>query len=393
MATFAEKARWIRVSTAEALASLLDNVKVQARPPFQYTADPPCHASASGESFHFGDAPGGGIAVSCWSCCRGSGSWASMVDRIEEHIGYAIQARRPDGHLRYRFGAREQHAPPGSRPMARNPVQLFGTECQGLTLGKVLEAPVFFAGRAGRKAAYQVKIGEEWYACRQSLRDADGGLEIARFGGHGWWTKPDTKERVRIQVWHWRSLSELQVQMNLLMEASGDRLQPCMALGGSEEHPYPLDICVIDFDYKPDLDSSREGAAFRDTFRERMIAAGAPVFLSSSGNGFHALFRQSEKWTRANRAARQGMDRYPADRQKTHSGAVVEIFMAGVRRHVVLRLERAIANDGSDQLLPVLSRQDVDSMIEDAALGRPSDLKSGALVQGSSNGGENGTTL
>ena len=67
--------------------------------------------------------------------------------------------------------------------------------------------------------------------------------------------------------------------------------------------------------------------------------------------------------------------------------------MAGVRRHVVLRLERAIANDGSDQLLPVLSRQDLDSMIEDAALGRPSDLKSGALVRGSSNGGGNGTTL
>ena len=144
---------------------------------------------------------------------------------------------------------------------------------------------------------------------------------------------------------------------------------PCMALGGEAEVPSPLDIVVIDFDFHPELDKEGAGQRFRDALRAAFVEAGCPVCVSTSGNGFHALGRMAPKWLEANRNVRQGEDRYPAARSLTHSGAVVEIFPAGVKRHMVVRLERAVANAGREVVLPVFTRVWLDDLIHREARG------------------------
>ena len=78
MAMFEEKAKtWKRIMTAEALAARMDNVQVRLRDEYEYIANPPCHASRSGESLHFGNVGIGSglsaIRISCWHCCKGRG--------------------------------------------------------------------------------------------------------------------------------------------------------------------------------------------------------------------------------------------------------------------------------------------------------------------------------
>ena len=425
MAMFEEKAKtWKRIMTAEALAARMDNVQVRLRDEYEYIANPPCHASRSGESLHFGNVGIGSglsaIRISCWHCCKGRGGWAGMMDRIEDHLGMAVHALRPDGELRYRWGApgpvsdslgtvprasskpRDTHgagvmdriedhlgmavhalrpdgelryrwgAPGpvsdslGTVPRASSrPRDTHGTECPpGFTLGDLLAQPVFFSGRG--KASFQRFQDGYHRGFRHSLKDADGGLQVARFGGWGWWTKPDTKERVRIQVWPWLPWDDLMERIEARHEPD---LLPCMALGGEAEVPSPLDIVVIDFDFHPELDKEGAGQRLRDALRAAFVEAGCPVCVSTSGNGFHALGRMAPKWLEANRNVRQGEDRYPAARSLTHGGAVVEIFPAGVKRHMVVRLERAVANAGREVVLPVFTRVWLDDLIHREARG------------------------
>ena len=92
MVTFAERARWPRISTAATLSYYLRNVQAKSRGGYQYTSDAPCHESknpGNGDSFHFGDATGGGLRISCWSC----GSGSTMVERLEDQFGRGLQVR------------------------------------------------------------------------------------------------------------------------------------------------------------------------------------------------------------------------------------------------------------------------------------------------------------
>ena len=390
MAMFEEKAKnWKRIMTAEALAARLDNVQVRLRDEYEYIANPPCHTSRSGESLHFGTVGTGlglfAIRISCWHCCNGKGGWAGMMDRIEDNLGMTVHALRPDGKLRYLWGAPGPVSDTsGMVPRATSrlhntcgtgcpsqftlatsrPRGTHGTECAPqFTLGDLLAQPVFFAGKG--KASFQRFQDGYHRGFRHSLKDADGGLRVARFGGWGWWTKPDTKKRVRIQVWPWLPWDALMARIDARPEPE---LLPCMALGGEAELSSPLDIVVIDFDFHPELDEEGAGQRFRDTLRAAFVEVGCPVFVSSSGNGFHALGRMATEWLEANRNVRQGADRYPAARSLTHSGAVVEIFPAGVKRHMVVRLERAVGNAGREVLLPVFTRTWLDDLIDREAL-------------------------
>ena len=247
---------------------------------------------------------------------------------------------------------------------ASRPRDTYGTECPaGFTLGDLLAQPVFFAGRG--KVSFQRFQDGCHRGFRHSLKDVDGGLQVARFGGWGWWTKPQTKERVKIQVWPWLSWDALMARISVRSEPD---LLPCMALSGEEGLPSPLDIVGIDFDFHPELDEEGAGQRFRDALRAAFVDAGCPVFTSSSRNGFHALGRMDPGWLEANRKTRHGEDRYPAERSLTHSGAVVEIFPAGVKRHLVVRLERAVANAGQEVVLPVFTRAWLDDLIHREAL-------------------------
>ena len=371
MATFEEKAKtWKRIMTAQALAARLDNVQVRPRGEYEYTANPPCHASRSGESLHFGNVGTASgepaVRISCWHCCNGKGGWSGMMDMIEEHLGMAVHALRPDGELRYRWGAPGPVSDsPGMAPRASSrPRDTYGTECPaGFTLGDLLAQPVFFAGRG--KVSFQRFQDGCHRGFRHSLKDVDGGLQVARFGGWGWWTKPQTKARVKIQVWPWLPWDALVARISVRSEPD---LLPCMALSGEEGLPSPLDIVGIDFDFHPELDEEGAGQRFRDALRAAFVDAGCPVFTSSSRNGFHALGRMDPGWLEANRKTRHGEDRYPAERSLTHSGAVVEIFPAGVKRHLVVRLERAVANAGQEVVLPVFTRAWLDDLIHREAL-------------------------
>ena len=77
------------ITDAAGLALYLRNVKRWGHNGYDWSADPPCHASSSGaaSSFHFGDAAGGGVKVGCWAGCQGPG----FVKRIEDALGIRLQ--------------------------------------------------------------------------------------------------------------------------------------------------------------------------------------------------------------------------------------------------------------------------------------------------------------
>ena len=114
--SYKERARRPRIRNAAEFADLLDNVRAAPRGQYDYTADAPCHTSKNpgyGNSFHFGDAPGGGIVMGCWSGCLGN----EMAARIEDRLGISLLVRWPNGSLRYRDASapdltRRRHRPP-----------------------------------------------------------------------------------------------------------------------------------------------------------------------------------------------------------------------------------------------------------------------------------------
>ena len=178
------------ITDAAGLAPYLRNVKRWGHNGYDWSADPPCHASSSGaaSSFHFGDAAGGGVKVGCWAGCQGPG----FVKRIEYALGIRLQIN-VDGKLTH------QSSFPGMAPSVRQPRPvapkppvldykiLPATPAAGpVTLEDWFAAPVWFVGAgnrgSGKHAATWQHNGQTW-TCRHSKQPEDGGLQLARFGG------------------------------------------------------------------------------------------------------------------------------------------------------------------------------------------------------------------
>ena len=103
---FLDKLHLPLIESASELRMRLNHVQERKYKDYQYIAEPPCHSSSSRESFHFGDAPGGGISVGCWQCQR-----PGYLDDLESSLGVRIQVRNPNGSWRWRDGAPKEWKP------------------------------------------------------------------------------------------------------------------------------------------------------------------------------------------------------------------------------------------------------------------------------------------
>ena len=378
---FKERSRRPRISKAETLAQALANVREDGRAPYQYTADAPCHQSknpGAGDSFHFGNALGGGLVVSCWSCLKagGAGSAREMVERIEDRLGCGLQVRWPgSGGLRYNYGAREvsagnmRHmfgdAAPAQGQGRSSPVRWFATQGgETFTVQDLQETPVWLAGWSAKKPWQQRRRdGQAPYAFRQSLAPEDGNLVVARYGGDGTQRLPGGKV-IPIRVRPWAPLAAILSGITRLLNPAG--IFPVLALSGSTEHPSPLDVLVIDLDYAPGSDTEGVGRAFRIALAETLVQAGAPMFRSTSGNGWHALVREDADFLRE--AQENGTEvRFPEDPEENiGNSAFAEMFPAGTKRLVLLRWEKPMFNTDPGQVIPVVSREWLRSALLDA---------------------------
>ena len=252
-----------------------------------------------------------------------------------------------------------------ARPKRRSSVRFHGTQgAAALTLAQLREAKIWFAGKG--KIAWQHELRGRVHGFRHSLKSADGGLQVARFGGDGWWDRPDGR-RVPITVYPWTDLPDLESRIAgyNARRRNAVEIQPCMALSGTSDIPHPNDVMVIDLDYSPSEDLDVIGAAFRDGLAETLMIAGVPLFGSSSGNGWHALIREDADFLRE--ARENGTEvRFPRDAEEKIGGAAAELFPAGAKRHVVVRWEKARANAALDTPIPMVSREWLREALESA---------------------------
>ena len=388
-ATFSERSRRPRIQTAEELAPYLSHVQPCGRSPYTHTADAPCHTSKNpgfGDSFWFGDAldpsgnPFGGLVVTCWGCLQkgsGPGSARAMLERVEDAFGVGIQVRWPGwdvdtgttkagyGELRYREPGFQAYGPPILRPgvftsqlqkrdAGPSTIRWFATQGpETFTLADLQATRVWIAGTS-LKAPWQESrraartAGRDTPVCfRQSLDDVDvtpgdtrTGLEVARDGGPAICRpKKGDPTPFPVRVRPWGTLGR--IVGGIAAMSNPDGVHPCLVLSGGKEHACEVDVMAVDLDYHPDQDVDGVGRAFRDALAETLAKAGAPMFGSSSGNGWHCLLRQDADFLRE--AQENGTDiRFPkktADPTKDDIGgsAFAELFHAGTKRLILLR--------------------------------------------------------
>ena len=144
---FATKLKtWPLVDSPGSLSVLLRGVKECVRAPYTHVADPPCHASTSRNSFHFGAAPNGGLLVGCWGCqSRG------YLERLEETLRVRLQVRMPDGHFRWPLGGSTARPPRAGPPVPKAQFHLPAALGAGpKTLGALMAMSIWFPA-SGKK--------------------------------------------------------------------------------------------------------------------------------------------------------------------------------------------------------------------------------------------------
>ena len=350
---FLEKARtWPRVETADQLAGLLSGVKPRRWLDYTYVANPPCHQSSSGESLSFGDAPGGGLVVYCWAC------EGETVERVENALGIALQVQRQGGGLRYRDGGqrgvrRELGATPKSPTQAHQPLHATALG-EGITLGDFFSSP-FWLLSAGKGKPATARGGRA--AWRQS-RDTDrGGILLARFGGVSQEVTGDGR-RYRIQILPWDTYAGIVAKANDPALRVVEGAEPMVSLAGDQQTPCPGDFLLFDMDYKPGQDPASVSAPVRDTVAQRLSDAGASLFRSRGGHGFHAVLRLAAEDIEAGRQPRRkhvDPDGVP--------GLSFDIFLPGSKSPLNLSRERPMANTGAAHVLPVLTLAELDGVV------------------------------
>ena len=355
------------ITDAASLAPYLRNVKRWGHNGYDWSADPPCHASSSGaaSSFHFGDAADGGVKVGCWAGCQGPG----FVKRIEDALGIRLQINI-DGKVTYQSSSRgmapsvRQPRPVASNLPALDYESLPATPAAGpVTLEDWFAARVWFVGAgtrgSGKHAATWQHNGATW-TCRHSKQPEDGGLQLARFGGR----LPDGQ-----QVQPWASFETIETLIAETPELRETERRPCVSFAGDDDTRSPLPVGCIDADFKPALDLNGIGAAFTAHVRQALIDAGCPVFSSTSGTGFHAPWILAPWGDGKLRAPVTGGKRFrawPNDAKNPFYGARIEVFAPGDKKLVALWRSRPIANCEPDRVIPVLSFRDISAILRAA---------------------------
>ena len=355
------------ITDAAGLAPYLRHVRRLGYHGYDWSADPPCHASSSGmaNSFHFGDAEGGGVKVGCWAGCQGPG----FVKRIEEALGIRLQVN-VDGKLTY------QSNRPGIRPSVRQPRPvaprppdlqydvLPATPAEGpITLEDWFADKIWFVGAGNKGSRKHVATwrhnGATW-TFRHSKKPEEGGVKLARFGGQ----LPGGE-----QVQPWASFEAIEALIAETPELRETERRPCVSFAGDADTHHPKPIGCVDADFKPDKDTDGIGAAFTAHVRQALIDAGCPVYSSTSWNGFHALWRM-EPWQdgklRAPVIGGRRFRAWPSDAKQPFHGARVEVFAPGDKKLVALWRSRPIANCEPGHVIPVLYYREISAILRAA---------------------------
>ena len=328
-------------------------------------ATPPCHSSKSGASFYAGDRPGGGVDIACWQPgCQGPG----FYKRVGEALGIRILSR-PAGTARSASRRAPQRSLVTVRPPALVWQRLPALSGHPITLGDLWSAPVFFAGagtaQEGKHAATWT-MGGAAQTFRHSRSPEMGGVRLARFGGE---IEHERGNRLyRVQVHPWASFADIETLIANTTQLHKENRRPCLSLAGDDECPNPLALAVIDADYHAESDTEGRGRAYLASVRDELVSAGMPVFNSTNGGGFHAVFRlESAPDGRLYAPIVKGrrLRAFPVD-AGYYSGARLEIFAPGDKRLIAIWRTRAIANVSNETPLPLQDWDRLLKLLEDA---------------------------
>ena len=340
------------IETAAELAGLLADAK-QVRPrglsgdggfgDCDWQARPVCHDSKDGESFVFGDAIGGGLILRCRAGCK------ELPKTVGNALNARIQTRNADGSLFW--GGKDTSLRQPRRYKAPEVKGSFAKPLPaGFNLADLFASRRWMAGDGKQGATFNLR--GELVGFRHSKPAEKGGAALARFGGQT--TETDKKGRdyeIRILAWGTRSQIERLIEREGSLTAKESR--PCLLLTGDAKTPASEAIGAIDFDYKPDSDPDGVGRGWRDAAFKLLKAAGCPIWLSTSGNGFHALFglRSDELgggfWQRE-------PEPYPPD--GAFHGARIDLYAAGAKRLIAMRFDKPAANTSDDTPIPSIGR-------------------------------------
>ena len=372
---FRERLKLPLVSTADELAGYLTGV--HPNPAYQpnaangysdctLAAEAPCHSSKSGRAFVFGDDGAGGVTIRCMACAGGG-----LYQRVEEALGVRIQTRYSDGRLRWwaddnppegatprrRTGIKRTAAPPEHPPLNANPL------ADGYTVGDMLDSPRWLIANGKKPATFRWRGARSGF--RQSLPLEDGGIAQCRTGGADI-EREDSRSgrRYTTRILGWGKRDDVE-RLRELLAARDERAagwDTAIALSGDAESPADA-LAILDFDYKPADDPDGLGAKWRDAVKSRMAAAGCPIWDSTSGNGFHAVFGIPADELGGGYAWQSEPEPYPPSGRR--HGVGIDMFAPGCKRLVALRLHKPHANTDMDAPLPIITRSKVFALIGD----------------------------
>lgn len=353
---------WPRVSTAAELASLLQNVRRYHWRDYQYSADPPCPNAETPGSLIFGDAPGGGLVVTCWGC--GSG----FIDELEESLKYALQVRYQDGRLRFRANSGGEWTAPVQRshPYQQSELTLLNASLPqaGFTVRDFAELQCWFVGQ-GKKGHSKIWRGRR-FGWRQSKPAEEGGIALARFGG-------DCREKwggkyVPVEIRPWASYSAVCESIKVLERLGSKGIAPVFGMGGDANTPAPHALIIVDVDYKPSKDADGKGKEYRDSLLSRFTDAGWAIYSSTSGNGYHAIAQLSvESFSEVSYEGRAvtkiGVWEPFGKGSQSETGVALDLFFPGAPFLVAVKLDKPLANASADHILPIVTATEINALV------------------------------
>ncbi len=321
-------------------------------------ATPPCHASKSGLAFVYGDSREGGVTIRCMAAC------SPLYRTVENALGIRIQARMPNGRMRWRGGeSAKRAAPPPKLPKREppSPEPLFALPTpDGYSLDDLFAAKRWIVANGKRGAGFQ--YGGEYCGFRQSKTAAAGGVKTARYGARDVVETDKSGREYRLRVLAWGARRQVDALRGMI--PNKPHFTTAIALSGDADTPADSAIGVIDFDYKPiDKDTGENndpegiGGGWRDSCLELLAAAGCPIWRSTSGNGFHAVFSAPADELGGGVWLREPQ-RYPP-LGASHGGAGIDIYAPGAKRLVAFRFDKPAANTDSGAIIPTIAYRDM----------------------------------